>query len=141
VATAPDRLPLAALGFGVAAALSSWNPLSAPFGVIVGLVSLLLAVRALRRAETHRLVAAGAVAVSFAAVVASSAVLALAAGVGRELGGTPVVLPPAREEVSSELERAAERTKAARERARTELDRLEPPVQPAPPREGKGRTR
>jgi NhaP-type Na+/H+ or K+/H+ antiporter len=136
-----DRLPLAALGFALAAALSSWNPLSAPFGVVVGLVSLLLAVRALRRAETRRLAAAVAVALSFLAVVAGAAVLALAAGVGRELGGQPVVQAPAREEVSAELDRAAERTRAARERAKGELDRLEPPVQAAPPRDARGRTR
>ncbi len=73
-----DRLPYAALGFGLAAALSSWNPLSAPFGVVVGLVALLLAVRAL--------------------------VLALTAGVGRELAGTPVVPIPARERARSELD-------------------------------------
>jgi hypothetical protein len=141
VAEPRDRLPLAALGFGLAAALCSWNPLSAPFGVLVGVVSLLLAVRAFRRAEAHRLVAGLAVAVSFAAVAASGTVLALAAGVGRELGGQPVVRAPAREEVTGELDQAAERTRAARERARVELDRLEPPVQAAPPRDVKSRTR
>ncbi|HET8734044.1 MAG TPA: hypothetical protein VFM45_09765, partial [Anaeromyxobacteraceae bacterium] len=101
----------------------------------------LLAVRALSRAEGHRLLAAAAVAVSFLAVVASGIVLALAAGVGRELGGTPVVRAPQREEVSSELDRADERTRASRERAKAELDRLEPPPQPAPeaPPKGKGR--
>ena len=40
------RLPLAALGFAIAAALSSWNPLSAPFGVVVGLAAAVLAMRA-----------------------------------------------------------------------------------------------
>ncbi len=142
MAEAPrDRLPFAALGFGLAAALAAWNPLSAPFAVLVGVVALLLAVRAFRRAEAHRLAAGAAVALSFAAVVAGAVVLALAAGVGRELVGTPVAQPPAREEVSSELDRAAERTRAARERATAELDRLEPPVQAAPPRDAKGRTR
>jgi len=136
-----DRLPLAALGFGVAAALSSWNAVSAPFGVIVGTVSLLLGVRAFRRAESHRLVAALAVAVSFGAVAASGIVLALAAGVGRELGGPPVVRAPARQEISAELDRADERTRAARERAKAELDRLEPPAQAAPPRDSKAKTR
>ena len=136
---AHDRLPLAALGFGIAAALSSWNPLSAPFGVLVGVAALLLAVRALRRTGERRGVSIAAVAVSFVAVVASGLVLALTAGVGRELGGTPVVQPPAREEVRSELDRAAERTRPSRDRARGELDRLEP--QPAPPRDGASRTR
>jgi hypothetical protein len=141
VQAARDRLPLAALGFGIAAALSSWNPLSAPFGVVVGLAALLLAVRALRRATGRRAVPIAAVAVSAAAVVASAVVLALTAGVGRELRGAPVVAAPAREEVSSELDRAAERTKANRDRARAELEKLEPPTEPAPPRDARTRTR
>lgn len=136
-----DRLPLAALAFALAAALSSWNPLSAPFGALVGVASLLLAVRALRRSEGRRGLAAVAVAVAFLAVVASSIVLALTAGVGRELGGTPVVRTPAREEVASELDQAAERTRAARERARAQLEQLAPPPQPVPPRDERARTR
>lgn len=136
-----DRLPIAALGFGLVAALSSWNPLSAPFGVVVGLAALLLGVRAFRRADGRRAVSGAAVGVSFVAIVASAVVLAMTAGVGRELGGQPVVQAPAREEVSSELDRAGEQTRAARERAKAELDRLEPPVQAAPGREAKGRTR
>jgi hypothetical protein len=131
-----DRLPHAALGFGLAALLSSWSPLSAPFGALVGLASLLLAVRAWRRAERRR-VAAAAVAVSFAAVVASAVVLALTAGVGRELRGPPVVQSPAREEVRSELDREAERTRAARERARKELDSLGTPPAGEPRREAR----
>jgi uncharacterized membrane protein YgaE (UPF0421/DUF939 family) len=133
VEAARDRLPAAALGFGLAAVLSSWNPLSAPFGVVVGIVSLVLAVRALRRQVGRRGVAVAAVAASFVAVVAGCAVLALTAGVGRGLGGTPVVPLPAPEQVSSELDRAEERTRAARDRARSELDALEPPPAPAPP--------
>lgn len=137
-----DRLPLAALGFGVAAALSSWNPLSAPFGVVVGLAALLLGVRAFQRAGGGRRALSGAaVGVSFAAVLASAIVLAMAAGVGRELGGQPVVQAPARGEVSADLDRASEQTRAARERAKAELDRLEPPAQAAPGREANGRTR
>jgi predicted PurR-regulated permease PerM len=140
VAPSGDRLPVAALGFGVAAALSSWNPLSAPFAVVVGIAALVLGVRALRAAGRRRGVAIAAVAVAFVAVVAGAVVLALTAGVGRELGGTPVVQLPAGEEVSSELDRAAERTRAARERARAELDRLEPqPV--STPRDGRARGR
>lgn len=136
-----DRLPSAALAFAVAAALSSWNPLSAPFGVLVGVVSLLLAVRALRRSPERRALSAAAVAVSFLAVVAGAIVLSLTAGVGRELGGTPAVRSPAREEVSSELDRAAERTRAARERARTALDQVAPEPQPSPPKDDRARQR
>jgi len=137
---APGRLPVAALGFGVAAALSSWNPLSAPFGVVVGLAALLLSVRALSGAD-RRLVAAAAAAVSFVAVVTSVVVLALTAGVGRELGGTPVVQATGRAGVAAELDEAAERTRAARERARAELDALEPAPPAAPPRDVRPSTR
>jgi len=139
VAPPRDRLPLAALGFGLAALLSSWSPLSAPFGVLVGIVSLLLAVRAWRRVERKR-VAAAAVAVSFVAVVASAVVVALTAGVGRELGGPPVVQAPSREDVSAELDRAAERTRAARDRAKKELDALGPPLASEPPRDARAGT-
>ncbi len=86
-----DRLPAVALGFALAAALSSWNPLSAPFALVVGVAAL---------------------------------VLALTAGVGRELRGAPIVPAPARDEVKTELDSAGERTRPARERARAELDAL-----------------
>lgn len=119
-----SRLPFAALGFAAAAALSSWNPLSAPFGLLVGLAALLLAVRALARGG-RRAVSAGALAVSLVAVIASALVLALTAGVGRELGGEPIVPVPPRGDVNAELDAAKERTRPARERARSELDALE----------------
>ncbi len=114
-----------ALGFGIAAALSSWNPLAAPFGVVVGVAAAFLSARALRR-PGRRAVAAAALAMSVLAVAASAIVLALGAGLGRELRGTPVVQAPEREDVAAELEGAAERTHAARERASAELDALEP---------------
>jgi hypothetical protein len=132
-----NRLPFAALAFGLAAALSSWNPLAAPFGLVVGLVSLLLAVRALRQ-PSRRGISATAFAASLVAVVASAVVLALTAGVGRELGGAPVVQTPAREDVSAELDAARDRTRASRERARKELDALEPPPE-APTDTGRGK--
>jgi hypothetical protein len=118
-----DRLALSALGFGIAAALSSWSPLSAPFGALVGVVALVLGVRAYRRAARRRLPAA-AVIISALAVLASAVVLALTAGVGRELGGSPVVEAPRGADVKRELDQAAERTGASRERARRELDSL-----------------
>jgi predicted PurR-regulated permease PerM len=125
-----SRLPLAALGFGLAAALSSWNPLAAPFGLVVGLAALGISVRALRRPGRRR-IAAVALAASIVAVVASLVVLALTAGVGRELGGTPVVQTPGRADVERDLDEASERTRAARERARRELESLEPAGAPA----------
>jgi hypothetical protein len=128
-----SRLPLAALGFGLAAVLSSWNPLAAPFGLVVGLAALGISVRALRH-PGRRGVAAAALAASVVAVVASVVVLALTAGVGRELGGTPVVHTPGRADVEKDLDDAGERTRAARERARRELEALEP-AETAPSRE------
>jgi len=133
-----DRLPRAALGFGVAAALSSWTPLSAPFGVIVGVAALLIAARAFARGD-RRVLAGAAAAVSFAAIAVSVVVLGLTAGVGRELGGTPVVQPPGRADVAARLDEADERTRASRERARAELDALEP-SSPEGPRDTRPRT-
>jgi hypothetical protein len=119
-----SRLPLAALGFGLAALLSSWNPLAAPFGLVVGAAALVISVRALRRPGRRR-VAVAALSASAVAVVASAIVLALTAGVGRELGGTPVVQTPGRADVEKDLGEAGDRTRAARERARRELEALE----------------
>ncbi len=65
----------------------------------------------------------------------SSLVLALTAGVGRELGGNPVVQRPARGDVDSELNSARERTRPARDRARSELEQLGG-EQPAERKEG-----
>jgi hypothetical protein len=142
VAEARSRLPLAALGFAVAAAASAWNPIAAPFGLLVGLAAVVLSLRALATRERRRL-AASALALSLAAAIGSAVVLALTAGVGRELGGTPVVPAPRREDVAQELDQAAERTRAARERARKELESLDPgaPSSPGPsPRDaGQGR--
>ncbi len=119
-----SRLPFAALGFATAAALSSWNPLSAPLGLVVGGAALVLALRSLRRGG-KRALSVGALVLSVGAVAASALVLALTAGVGRELGGEPVVPVPGRADVNAELDAAAERTRPARERARSELDALD----------------
>ena len=134
-------LPLAALGLAAAAALSAWNPLSAPFGLAVGLATVGLGVRALvtgrsRWASIVQIDRQGAV----DRIV--TLVLALTAGVGRDLGGQPVVaVPPG--VAKKDLDAAAERTRASRERARQELDALEPPGgKPAgPPGQGKGGTK
>jgi hypothetical protein len=117
------RLPLAALGFALAAAASSWNPLSAPFGLVVGLVAAVLAIRALA-AHGSRPVAGTALAVALGAAIGSAWVLALTAGVSRDQG--EVVVPaPSPAEVKRELDAAAERARAARERAEAERRRLE----------------
>ncbi len=124
-------MPVAALALAIAAAVSSWNPLAAPFGLVASAGALVLAVRALRR-RTHRRASLAALVLAVAAALAGAVVLARTAGVGRELGGAPVVEAPDRADVESELRAAAERTRAARERARSELRGLEEGA----PREG-----
>ncbi len=116
-------LPWLALGFSAAAAFSSWNPLSAPFGLVVGLASLVLGVRALRRAGARK-PATAAVVLSAAAIVASVLVLSLTAGVGRDLAGSEIVPAPAPGEASRQLDEGGSRTRPARERAKGELDSL-----------------
>jgi len=112
-----------AAAFGLAALLSSWNPLAAPFGFLVGIAALLLSLRALRRGGARLLSAAGLV-LSSGAVALSLVVLALTAGVGRDPTGDPVVSGPSREEAARSLDEAAERTHAARDRARKELSEV-----------------
>jgi hypothetical protein len=139
-----SRLPFAALGFAAAAAFSAWNPLSAPFGVIVGLAALALGVRAVSRAagRGRKIVSAAAIVLALGAVGGGALVLSLTAGLGRDLRGDPIVPFPPRGSLDSELEAAAERTRPARERAQTELDALERPPEERPagsPREADGR--
>ncbi len=131
-------LPIAALGFAAAAALSAWNPISAPFGLAVGLAALWLGIRALRSGYV-RWASVTATALAAAAAIGSALVLALTAGVGRELGGEQVVaVPPG--VAKQDLDAAAERTRASRERARQELEALEPAggAKPGSPAGGKG---
>ncbi len=142
---ATRRLPLAALGFAVAAALSSWNPLSAPFGVIVGLAAAVIAVRALVEGSS-RPAAATALCLSLAAASVSGIVLARTAGLGRRGPSESIVTVPPGEGVEAQLDAAAERTRAPREGAQRELQTLEkresaaptPPGSPAPEGSGEG---
>ena len=135
--TATRRLPFAALGFAVAAALSSWNPLSAPFAVVVGLAAAVLAVRAAIE-ERRRLVALTALGLALAAAAVGGLVLARTAGLGRRGDGESLTMPPSGEAVESDLDAAAERTRAARERALEELKGIEDGHAPAKRPPGKG---
>jgi hypothetical protein len=130
---AAHRLPFAALGFAIAAALSSWNPLSAPFGVVVGLAAAVLALRA-SVVPVRRPVALTALCVALAAAIVSGFILARTAGVGRRGPVESIVTAPSGEEVEAELDQAAERTRAARERASRELQAIEKgePAEPRP---------
>jgi hypothetical protein len=121
--TRASKLALAAFGFSIAAALSSWNPLAAPFGLVVGLAALVLSMRALQEPGGRR-VAVAALAISALAMVASGVVLSLTAGVGREPTGAPMVEGPTRDEASGVLDQAEERTRAARANARDELGKV-----------------
>jgi uncharacterized membrane protein YccC len=129
------KLAVIAACFAVAAALSSWNPLAAPFGLAVGLVTLLVSIRAFSLGG-RRAVAAIAVVVSLLAVAGSVLVLALTAGVGRE-PASQLVSGASREDAARTLDQEAERTRAARERARQELGNVggapptPPPARPA----------
>ncbi len=119
------RLAWAALGFGLAALASAWNPAAAPFGLAVGLGSALLAVRALR-AGGRRWAGWLGLATSLAAVGVALTVLALTAGIGRQPSETSLVPQPSPEEAARALDDAAARSRAARERAARELDQLGP---------------
>jgi hypothetical protein len=111
-------LPLA---FALSALASSWNPLAAPIGLVVGIVSVVLAARALRAPSSRRLGAA-ALGAGVLAVAASAVMLLLTAGaVGVDLGGEPVVKGRTPEELERVLSEAGDRTRARRERALREL--------------------
>jgi len=125
------RLAWAALGFGLAGLISSWHAVSAPFGLAVGLASALLAARALRAGD-HRRTAAVALTVALAAVLLSAVVLARAAGGGRADGAAASLPEPAADQRGALLDGAAAPSRAARERARGELEALER-SEPRPP--------
>jgi hypothetical protein len=120
-----SRLPIAALVFGVAAAFSAWNPLGAPFGLVVGIAAAAIALRA-SVLGSRKLLWVGALVVSLAAVLVSALVLARTAGVGRGGDEQTIVSAPDRAEIDAQLDAAEERTRAARERAVKELESLEP---------------
>jgi hypothetical protein len=125
---ARERPPGAALalGFALAAAAASWNPFAAPLGLVVGIAAGVQSWRALRRARgPQRRIPAAALGLSLLAVVGSATVLATTAGtVGVELPGQPVLKARTPQELDQTLTQAAERTRAQRERARAELERL-----------------
>lgn len=114
-----------ALAFAGAAAAACWNPFAAPVGLVVGIAAVALAWRARRRAAARGGLPLAALALAMAAVVASAAVLAFTAGsVGTELPGAPVLKARSPEELERALGEAAARTRAERERAAAELERL-----------------
>ncbi len=111
------------LAFAVAAVASSWNPVAAPFGLVVGLVAVILAIRALRRDRPRRKADLAALGLGAVAVLVSAAVIAVTAGaVGVDLPGKPVVQGRTAAELDQVLSESGERTRARRQRAIEELD-------------------
>jgi hypothetical protein len=134
------RLHWAALAFAVAALLSSWNPLAAPFGLVVGISAMLIAIRA-SVAGGRRPVWVTALSVALIAAVGSAVVLARTAGVGRKAEAGEIVSTPSAAEVGAELDAAAARTRPARERATKELNGVAPSPGSAQPSGAKPRNR
>jgi hypothetical protein len=119
------------LAFAIAAALSCWNPVAAPFALVVGVAAAVMGGRALRRGG--RRAAAAALALGILAAAASIAILGLTAGaVGVELPGEAVVQGRSAAEMNRVLDDAARRTRDQRDRALRELEKLAPPDAGAP---------
>jgi hypothetical protein len=128
---ARPRLSWAALGFGLAALLSSWTAAAAPFGLAVGLASVVIAVRALR-AGGRRSPAVAGLLLALAAVAVSGVELALTAGLGRQGQGATLIPQPPAGQAGAALDAAAASTREARERAAGELEGLRKPWPRAP---------
>jgi hypothetical protein len=117
------KLAVAAVAFALAAAVSSWNPIAAPFGLLLGVAAAFLSIRAFRLGA-RRAVAGVALAISILAVVGSGIVLAVTAGVGREPTGEPVVSGATGDAAGRVLDEEEARTRDARARAREELGKV-----------------
>jgi hypothetical protein len=124
VSQAEPRRPLRpwlALAFALAALAASWNPIAAPFGLVVAIGAAVLSARSLR-AGARRRVSGTALTLSILAIVASAAILvATAGGLGTELPGERVVKGRSVAELDRALSDAAGRTREERERAAREL--------------------
>jgi hypothetical protein len=108
-----------ALAFGLAALFACWSPLAAPFGLLTGLGAAVLAWRA--RPAGGRL-ALAALVLALLATGTSGWVLARTAGLGRS-APSDGTRPSAEElETARRLDAAAERSRAARERAGQQLE-------------------
>jgi hypothetical protein len=109
-----------------ASLLASWNPVSAPLGLVVGAAVAALAALDRRRSGALTRLTGLALVLSLTGVLASAAVLGTLVGGARPPGGAPIVDDVPSENREAQLRRAADRTKSARDAARRELDRLEP---------------
>jgi hypothetical protein len=121
----------------VVAAATAWNPLGAPFALILGVVAAALALRALLRGPPRR-AAAAALALGAAAAVGSVLVLTSAVGLGVRPEEKLDVVPRTPAEMGRVLDEAAARSREARERAARELEQLPPGEPPPEPRRNGG---
>jgi len=119
------RRGVVALAFAIAALLACWNPLSAPFALVTALGAGVVCVRAFGAPAPGGRAARAGLAVAIVAFVASAAILAVGAGVGRSPAGEPIVTPRSPAEVDRLLDESAKGSEAARARARRDLERLE----------------
>ena len=118
----PRALPRAALIFAIAAALTAWNPLAAPIGVLVGTAALVMAARAILRRKGNQRMAYAAFITAAVAVLASLSFVLFTSGAWRS-GMTSSTVVPGRTEVEMKrlLDEAAQRTAATRGQASKEL--------------------
>jgi hypothetical protein len=111
-----------ALGFAIAGLAACWNPLAAPFGLVVGAGAAVLAIRALRLRLGRRGVAWAALLLGGLSALAGAAVLLSSAGVlDPRTGGQAIVAPRSPVEVKALLDEAERKTAPSRERAVREL--------------------
>jgi len=117
-----SRAAGSALGFAIAGLAACWNPLAAPFGLVVGAGAAILAIRALKLRLGRRGVAQAALLLGALSALVGAVVLVLTAGVlGSRANGQAIVAPRTPDEVRALLDEAERRTAPQRDRALREL--------------------
>jgi hypothetical protein len=113
------RRAVAALGFALAALLSCWSPLAAPFGLVTGLGAALLAVLAHRAGRRGALLALG---LALVATLGAGWVVARTAGIGRDAGEAARMPSASERETARKLDAAAAESRSERQRAGVQAD-------------------
>jgi hypothetical protein len=120
-----ERRPVALLALAAAALLSAWNPASAPLGAVVGGVTAALCLARRRQRGPLGVPTAVALGLALAATAGSVVVLVRFSGVARGRSDGAIVDEVPAAERKAALDRAAERTRGARDSARKELDAVD----------------
>jgi hypothetical protein len=120
------RTPVALVLLAAASLLSSWNQVSAPAGLLVGVGVSALSLLERRRHGAFTRWTGAALALALLGALASALVLGTLAGGAQRPAGPSIVDEVPSEGREEQLRRAEERTRPARDAARRELDRLEP---------------